>query len=98
MKNKTKSYIKLFTNAIKKSDEALVFDIEINESSIEDGEDGEEFIYFEFLYQIDDRIDRDDNDVKVAIKKEIGDKYGVSIDRMDAFTNGYAAYKVTIDS
>lgn len=93
-----KIYVKLFTDAIKKSDEGLAFnDIEVAESSIEvEGED--EFVYFEFVYQVDGRIDRDDSDVKDAIQKEIGDDYGVVVECMDVFPNGYAAYKVTIDS
>ena len=86
-------YIKLFTDVIKKSDKAIVFSIENTECNIDD-----EGIYFEFDYQIDDRIERMDDDVKSNIKKIIGDKYGVSIRRNDAFPNGYAAYTITIDS
>ena len=86
-------YIKLFTDVIKKSDKAMVFEIENTECNIDD-----EGIYFEFDYQIDDRIERMDDDVKSNIKKIIGDKYGVSIRRNDAFPNGYAAYTITIDS
>ena len=88
-----KEYIKLFTKAIKKSDKALVFDIENTECAID--EDG---VYFEFDYQIDDRKNRLDTDVVLNIKKWIGDEYGVSINRVDVFPNGYAAYTITIDS
>ena len=86
-------YIKLFTDAIKKSDNSIVFEIENTGCVIDD--DG---IYFKFDYQIDDRIKRMDGDVESNIKKIIGDKYGVSVSRNDAFPNGYAAYTITIDS
>lgn len=86
-------YIKLFTDAIKESDKAIVFEVKNTECDIYD-----EGIYFEFDYQIDDRIERMDNDVESNIQKIIGDNYGVSISRNDAFPNGYAAYTVTIDS
>lgn len=89
-----KDYIKLFVDAIKKSDEGMVFDIHIGECDID--EDG---IYFEFKYQVDDRIDRrSNNEIKADIQKIIGDSYGVDIDCVDSFINGYSAYKVTIDS
>ena len=90
---KKKDYIKLFTDAIKKSDSAIVFRIKNTRSYI-----GDDRVYFAFDYQIDDRIGRMDNDVKSNIEKIIGDKYKVSVNRNDAFPNGYAAYTVTIDS
>lgn len=86
-------YIKLFIGAIKESDKALVFKIENTECDIDD-----ESIYFEFDYQIDDRISRSEDEVKMSIQKIIGDKYGVSIKRNDSYTNGYASYTITIDS
>jgi hypothetical protein len=86
-------YVKLFTDAIKKSDSAIVFKIENRVSDIED-----DHIYFLFDYQIDDRKRKIDEDVKLNMKKILGDKYGVSVDRVDAFPNGYAAYTVVIDS
>jgi hypothetical protein len=92
-----KDYIKLFTDAIKQSEKALVFDIDIDYDSF----DGDE-IYIDFSYQIDDRIadrcGRTDEEVIASIKKIIGDSYGVSIYRQDAFPNGYAAYKATFDN
>lgn len=83
----------MFIKAIKKADKAVVFKIENTECDVD--EDG---VYFEFDYQIDDRKSRLDSDVEDKIKKIIGDGYGVSVDRKDAFPNGYAAYTVTIDS
>ena len=85
-------YSKLFIKAIIKADIALVTEIEIQTLTIEDA-----YLYAELSYQIDDRIERMDNDVKKAIEKELGKDYGVSIDRLDAFPNGYASYNVTID-
>lgn len=88
-----KEYIKLFTNAIKKSDEAIVFKIKNTECDISD-----EGIYFEFDYQIDDKIERLDSEVESKIQNILGDQYGVSISRNDAFPNGYASYTITIDA
>lgn len=90
---KKEVYIKLFTDAIKNSEKAIVFEVKNTENIIED--DG---IYFEFDYQIDDRVERMDDDVKLNIEKILGDEYGVSISRNDAFPNGYASYTITIDS
>lgn len=97
-------YNKLFTDAIKKSDEALVGEITIKAETIETKEDydfdisEEELgIYFEYRYQIDDRIERMDEDVVVEMQKILGPDYGVSINRLDAFPNGYAAYSIKID-
>jgi hypothetical protein len=86
-------YVKLFTDAIKKSDIAIVFEIDNTSSFIYTTG-----IFFQFKYQIDDRIDRMDNDVETNIQKIIGDEYGVSVDRTNAFPNGYAAYTITINS
>jgi hypothetical protein len=97
MKKEEKDYIKLFTDAIKKSDEALVYDIQVEHSSIEE-EDGEGYVYFDLAYQIDDRIERLDSEVQDNIQKILGDNFGVLIDRVDAFPNGYAAYRITIDT
>ena len=36
--------------------------------------------------------------LQMILKNIIGDSYGVNISRVDAFPNGYSAYKVTIDS
>lgn len=97
-------YTKLFTDAIKKSDEALDGEIEIKVETIETKEDydfdisEEELgIYFEYRYQIDDRIERMDKDVVAKMKKILGPDYGVSISRLDAYSNGYAYYSITID-
>jgi len=99
-----KEYTKLFTDAIKKSDKALIGKIEIDTESIETKEDydypiseDELGIYFRYKYSIDDRIERMDNDVVKSIKKQIGEEYGVDIDRLDAYPNGTAYYAVTID-
>lgn len=99
-----KEYTKLFTDAIKKSDEALIGKIEIDTETINTKEDydydiseDELGIYFRYKYSIDDRIERMDDDVVKLIKKKIGKGYGVNIDRLDAFPDGTAYYSVTID-
>jgi membrane-bound ClpP family serine protease len=49
-------------------------------------------------YQIDDRIDRDsDEEISKKIEEELKEEYGVVVIRMDAFPDGFAAYKVKID-
>jgi hypothetical protein len=97
-------YTKLFIDAIKKSDEALDGEIEIKVETIETKEDydydinEEELgIYFEYRYQIDDRIERMDEDVVTKMEKILGPDYGISISRLDAYSNGYAYYSITID-
>jgi hypothetical protein len=99
-----KEYTKLFTGAIKKSDKALVGEIDIDTESVETKEDydypvseDELGIYFRYKYQIDDRIERMDDEVVNKMKKILGPDYGVSIDRLDAYPNGYAYYSITID-
>jgi len=92
--NKMESLEKRFIDIIKKCDKGLVYDIDVSYSNY-DGDD----VYCELSYQIDDRIDNrgSDNNVRLLIKNELGDSFGVSVDRMDAFPNGYDSYKVTID-
>lgn len=85
-------YSKLFIKAIIKADNALVFEVDVETLTIEDG-----YLYASLDYQIDDRIERMGDDVEKAIQKELGKGYGVSVRRMDAFPNGYAAYNVVID-
>ena len=93
---KREEYIKLFTDALTKSEKALVYDIDVDYEDFE-----EDCVYVDFSYQIDDRIatkiGRSDEEVEESIKKLIGDSYGVSISRRDAFPNGYAAYIATFD-
>lgn len=86
-------YVKLFTNAIKKSDRAIVFEIENTVGDID-----EDVVYFEFEYQIDDRIERMDDEVKSNLERILKNKYSVRVNRNDAFPNGYAAYSVSIYS
>ena len=87
-------YIKLFTNAIKQSEEGIVHSISNDICDIDD-----ESVYFEFSYQIkDEKRFKTDDEVRLNIEKLIGDNYGVSISRDDSFTNGNAAYTITIDS
>lgn len=85
-------YNKKFVDAIKKSDISIVYEIEVSYFDI-DGED----IYFDFEYQIDDRVERLDSDVEDNIKNILGEDYYASVKRLDAFPNGYASYKVTIE-
>jgi len=98
-----KEFEKKIASLIRKYDDALAFDdIQMTEYTL-DIDDGEELIYAEFTYQIDDRIDDNggrDSDVDIIkhIINDIGDKFGVDLNRMDAFPNGYATYKLTIDS
>lgn len=87
-------YIEFFIDAIKKSDEAIYGEIEVDSEEIDKSED---YFYFEFNYQIDDRIERMDKDVIASMKKILGEDYGVSINRLDAFPNGYASYSIKID-
>lgn len=75
---------------IKKHDPAVVFDIDVKYYEADP-------LYAELAYQIDDRIERMDKDVKDALKAELGKDYYASVERMDAFPNGYAYYKVTIE-
>lgn len=97
-------YNKLFIDAIKKCDVALDGEIEIDSETIDTQEDydydvkEEDLgIYFRYKYQIDDRMERMDNEVIEAMKKELGEEYGIGIDRLDAYPNGYAYYAITID-
>lgn len=90
---KKEEQIKIFIDAIKKSDIAIVHDVTNTEYYFEEGFG----VYCEFEYQIDDRIERMDSEVSTKMKEIIGAQYGVSLDRVDAFPNGYAAYKLTID-
>ena len=87
-----KEYSEFFIEAIKKSEKALFGVISLDDSFVD--EDG---LYFRFSYQIDDRIDRMDDDVKQSIQYIIGEDYGVIVSRVDAYPNGYASYRVTID-
>lgn len=89
-------YVKLFSDAILASEESVLDDYISSFATDIDEEYGS--IYFTFEYQIDDRVSRSDEDVELNIKKILGSDYGVSVDRMDAFPNGYASYKITIDS
>jgi len=95
----------LVISLIDKYDEALVGDSYTSEYDCES--EGYEGVYAEFNYQIDDRIDdnggRDYEDIiseNIAkdLKKEYGITFGVSLDRRDAFPNGYASYILTVDS
>ena len=83
-----------FIEAIKKSEPSLYGDISLDDNDwwIDDGG-----LYFEFYYKIDDRIDRMDSEVEVSIQNILGDEYGVSVNRIDAYPNGYAYYSVVID-
>ncbi len=97
-------YNKLFIGAIKTSDPALIGEISIDSENIETEEDydipvaPEDLgIYFRYKYSIDDRIERMNDEVVKSIKKLIGDDYGVSIDRLDAYPDGTAYYAITID-
>lgn len=99
-----KEYNKLFIDAIKKSDKALDGNITVDTEIINtkddydyDVKEEDLGIYFEYKYQIDDRIERMDEDVVDSMKKILGEEYGVSIDRLDAYPNGYAYYSITID-
>ena len=78
--NKMDGLEKMFIDAVKKSDKGLVFDVEISYSNYDDN-----YVYCELNYQIDDRIDNrgSDNDVRLLIKHELGNSFGVSVDRMD---------------
>jgi hypothetical protein len=89
-----KEYVDFFVEAIKKSEPSLYGDIDFDE---EDGWVEDDELYFRFTYQIDDRVDRMDSEVEVSIQNIIGDEYGVIVDRLDAYPNGYAYYKVVID-
>lgn len=77
---------------VKKHEPALVGSIDVKHYDNEDDE-----FYCQLSYQIDDRIGRMDSEVKNGISAELGDDYGVSVNRMDAYPNGYAHYHVTID-
>lgn len=97
-------YNKLFIDAIKKSDPALIGNIEIDSEIIDTEEDydipvkPEDLgIYFCYKYSKDDRIERLDKQVVESMKKILGDTYGVSIDRLDAYPDGTAYYAITID-
>ena len=81
-----------FLEAIKKSEPGLYGEITFEDGFVDD--DG---IYFEFSYQIDDRIDRMDYDVENSMQNILGDEYGVDVRRLDAYPNGYAYYKIIID-
>jgi hypothetical protein len=77
---------------VTKHESALVYDVEIKSY-----DNNEEELYCELSYQIDDRKGRMDSEVENAIQAELGEEYGVSVDRQDAYPNGYAHYHVTID-
>lgn len=77
---------------VTKHESALVYYVEVKHYDNEDDE-----FYCQLSYQIDDRKGRMDSEVKNAIQAELGDDYGVSVNRMDAYPNGYAHYHVTID-
>jgi hypothetical protein len=84
MKNMTKKeYNKLFMEAIKKSDEAIIGKIEIDSEEINTPEDydvpmklEECGIYFRYKYSIDDRVERMDETVVESMNKILGKKYG----------------------
>jgi hypothetical protein len=70
------------------------------EITLEDGYVDEDGIYFEFSYQIDDRVDRVDRmdyEVENSLQNILGDEYGVDVRRIDDYPNGYAYYKIYID-
>jgi len=84
--------IEQIIEAIKKSDIALIGHIRVDDTGPE-----EDYFYAEFYYQIDDRIDRMDKDVEDSILSILGEDYGVNVNRLDEYANGYAYYCVTID-
>lgn len=110
MKKKTKKEQKAFnkfvSGLIKKHDNGLAFNqIDMSEFS-EDEWDGDESLYAEFDYQIDDRVDesgqRDDEkiickNIEKALIDEFDKKFGASLNRNDAYPNGYASYTLTVD-
>ena len=87
-----KEYVDLFIDALKRSDEALVF--EVDPEHFEMDEVG---IYCKLSYQIDDRLRRSNENVVSSMKEILGDDYYISIKRMDAFPGGYAAYDLIIE-
>lgn len=90
--NKNKVLEKIF-KAIKEIEKSLVFDITVDSYDDEDDD-----LYIELSYQIDDRVQRGyDKSIECELCDVLGDGFGASLDRVDAFPNGYAAYKLTID-
>jgi len=87
---------KKLKKAIEKSDVALIkkYGIETEESDFD-----EEFgACFVFSYQIDDRIERMDKEVKEKMMKIMAkDKCHVSLDRADAYPDGTAFYKMNVE-
>jgi len=84
--------IEKIIEAIKQSDIALIGHFRVDNSCSE-----EDYFYSEFYYQIDDRIDRTDKEVEDSIKAILGEDYGVVVNRLDTYLNGYGYYCVTID-
>lgn len=95
-----KDFETLIVKLIVKYDDGLAFNNVDMTDDTSEIEEGTEYLYAEFTYQIDDRNnDRgSDKDIMKNLRKVLGSKYGVTLDRVDAFPNGYAAYKLTIDS
>lgn len=90
---KKENLINKFISAIRKAEPGLANQIITDDFNIED-----DYLYCEMSYQIDDRIDRDSDEmISAEIEKELGGEYGVAVIRMDAFPDGFASYKVKID-
>ena len=86
--------IEKFVNAVKKFETGLKYDI-IVESFSHEIEDGEEYLECEMTYQIDTRIDRLDSEIVKQLEAEFENEFNVSVDKEDAYPNGYAYYRTS---
>ena len=83
-------YIILFKEAIIMNDNAIKHHIDLDNFDLDTCE-------FSFHYQVDTRIDRDDDEIVKSIKETLNNEYYVRLEHVDTFPNAYAAYRIEFE-